>query len=359
MLTFPSSLIPDFIDIDSTGEFGVLVSVDETGSERRVTEEDFAVGFILNVKFNYLRSDEFDCLVSFFNVCQSSGSSFNLSNLFFDLCQADWEKFIREAVGNTKWRFLDIPDVELVYNKLYNSSFKLVNVKGEVSDIVSGSESAPSWVNKLNNNFLCSDFFSIPLPPIRNGFGNLTSNSGLVWEVNDITINDSSVFINSKIFGLSFRANNVSFLGLQNFEVITPFLDFFDIADVSWGEIRETITLTFEIEVKNVGIGNDLSTIITQNITVESNNTYFADTRNGTFTVTLPPFALDNDWVRIIDFAGNNPQIPTGFGLNKLIIVPSLNQDIQLYDEIIIDQENFAVLLIFVQGSWKLAGGAS
>lgn len=92
----------------------------------------------------------------------------------------------------------------------------------------------------------------------------------------------------------------------------------------------------------------DLNYIETSsNITIAPNTICGVDSNGEEITITLPESPIVGDKIVIFDLAGSDPLSPTGFGLNKVSILPSLNQTIQGYDSLDIKEENISLGLVY------------
>lgn len=94
---------------------------------------------------------------------------------------------------------------------------------------------------------------------------------------------------------------------------------------------------------------------VTNNITLtatNSNQLVIAKVSTAIITITLPAAPNDNDRVIIVDGNGNNYNIPTGFGLHKVVVNPNTGHTIQGYNSIDLDTELTAISLVFKTNRW-------
>lgn len=80
------------------------------------------------------------------------------------------------------------------------------------------------------------------------------------------------------------------------------------------------------------------------------------DTSNNSVTATLPLAPKDKDEIHFLDSAGSDPNNPTGFGKNFLIIEPN-GATIQGYSDILtLEKENSSISLIYhaVDNDWDI-----
>jgi len=347
MTLFPKILIPDFIDIESTGDYGVLISVDETGSEKRVTEETHPINFTLGVRFEYLNKNEFDTFISFYDSVTRGNLSFSLPNEFFDLCNADFERFIRETCVESKWVFARKPVVEIKYRNFYTATFAIASVKDEASEVLSGGEKDKFWGRKISNSQNNTDYTPIysGLPvnfDIPNKNYEWTNRLFFTYRVNPLVLANNNSSLNQFVPTINYVANSLDLGALTDSVVALPHVVI---------NIGEVLTM-------NTASGVIDDSYINTDTTLKANTQYYVDTSLSAITVTLP-LGRDNDWVRLIDFAGKDRKNPTGFGLNNLTVLPQGADKIQGHDELVLDQENNSVYLYYYFGVWRLASTSS
>ena len=128
----------------------------------------------------------------------------------------------------------------------------------------------------------------------------------------------------------------------------------------------EAITLIYDQVnsdwVQVDGIQGTVTTTEMGVITVSSNfnaatqREYRVKTNSAVVTATLPVTPLDNSEISFFDGDGSNPRIPTGFGVNPLIIKGN-GATIQGYSEdLVIDVENTAIVLVYnaADNDWEI-----
>lgn len=86
---------------------------------------------------------------------------------------------------------------------------------------------------------------------------------------------------------------------------------------------------------------------VSADFTAYSNTVYLVDTSLNPITMTLPSSPLKGDTITIADSAGSDPSNPSGFGLNPLTITCSPSHSIAGFPDIIIDDDNRSLKLIF------------
>ena len=362
MSSFPvaNNLCPDVIDIDALGDFGVLISVNDMGVEKRVTEEFDSVGLKLKATFNYLTQVQLNTLIHFYWITKGNFDSFDLPIDFFSVAEAGIENRIRNISGENKWRFNGPPRIKSLYANVHQAEVNLISVKGEPSSVLSGGENPPEWTKKVTPSTYTPiiDFQTqgVVIPDII--WRNLKNPPTITLSNNTFILN------NEVILTLVYTPTlNLTFQDLPNDSEVPLNLDpppeiFFEFDDVTYGE-RGYLENTPEINllVGEIYIPSEAASSAKEyknaNFNAVAKTIYYVDTSSNTVNISLP-VGVDDDWVRIVDYAGSNPNSPSGFGLNTAFLIATGGQNIQGYSTIDLDVENAGVLIGYCTNGWKL-----